>query len=188
MGGDVEPGVSGSGGGGREEAGGRAPGAPEDRILSRAEAVRRYGRPRPFTLVFTNGCFDLLHRGHVSLLHRARTLGDRLLVGLNSDASVRRLKGAGRPLLPEGDRARLLAGLRSVDGVTVFEEDTPRTLIEALLPDHLVKGADYRREEVAGAGLVEAAGGRVHLLPLEEGVSTTALLARIRRRAGDAGT
>lgn len=156
----------------------------DERILARAEAVRRYARPRSFTLVFTNGCFDLLHRGHLSLLERARSLGDRLLVGLNSDASVRRLKGAGRPVLPEGDRARLLAGLRAVDAVTVFEEDTPRALVEALLPDHLVKGADYGREEVAGADLVEAAGGRVHLLPLAEGVSTSGLLARIRR--GDA--
>ncbi len=154
------------------------------RILDREALLRRFGRPRRERLVFTNGCFDLLHRGHVSLLERARALGDRLVVGINADDSVRRLKGAGRPLLPAADRAYLLASLRSVDGVTVFEEDTPRALIEALLPDVLVKGEDYRREEVVGGDEVEAAGGEVRLLPLEEGRSTTALLARIRGEGG----
>lgn len=141
----------------------------------------RFGRPREPRLVFTNGCFDLLHRGHVSLLERARALGDLLVVGLNSDASVRRLKGPGRPLVPVEDRAYLLASLRPVDAVTIFEEDTPLALIRALLPDVLVKGADYRPDEVVGAEVVRAAGGDVHLLPLDEGRSTSGLLERIRQ-------
>lgn len=135
-------------------------------------------------MVFTNGCFDLLHRGHLSLLERARALGDLLVVGLNSDASARRLKGPGRPLVPEEDRAYLLASLRPVDAVTIFDEDTPLALIRALLPDVLVKGADYRPEEVVGAEVVRAAGGTVHLLPLEEGRSTSGLLKRIRQEDG----
>ncbi len=135
-------------------------------------------------MVFTNGCFDLLHRGHVSLLERARALGDLLVVGLNSDASVRRLKGRGRPLVPEEDRAYVLASLRAVDAVTIFDEDTPLALIRALLPDVLVKGADYRPEEVVGAEVVRDAGGIVHLLSLEEGRSTSGLLERIRQKDG----
>ncbi len=154
---------------------------PGRRILDRDEAVRRHGRPRDHRLVFTNGCFDLLHRGHAAYLSQAAALGDRLVVGLNSDASVRRLKGEGRPVQPAGDRAYLLASLRAVDAVTVFEEDTPAALIEALLPDVLVKGADYEEEEVVGREAVREAGGEVRLLPLEEGRSTSELLERIRR-------
>lgn len=154
--------------------------APEERILGRREVAERYGRPRERTLVFTNGCFDLLHRGHVALLNAARTLGELLVVGLNSDDSVRRLKGPGRPVLPASDRAYLLASLRAVDAVTVFEEDTPLALIETLLPDVLVKGADYGPDEVVGREQVERAGGRLVLLPLEEGRSTTELLRRLR--------
>lgn len=152
------------------------------RILERAEAVRRYGPTRSRTLVFTNGCFDLVHGGHVSLLARARELGDALLVGLNSDASVRRLKGAGRPILPEADRGLLLASLRFVDAVTFFDEDTPLRLIEALQPDILVKGADYRLEDVVGADEVRALGGSVVLLPLEPDRSTSELLRRMTDR------
>lgn len=152
----------------------------EDRILPREEVVRRFGRPRDFRLVFTNGCFDLLHRGHAAYLAGAAALGDRLVVGLNSDASVRRLKGPGRPVLPEEDRAYLLASLRAVDAVTVFDDDTPLGLIEALLPDVLVKGADYAPEEVVGREAVEGAGGEVRLLPLEPGRSTTAVIRSIR--------
>ena len=133
-------------------------------------------------LVFTNGCFDILHMGHASLLHRARQLGDRLVVGVNSDDSARRLKGEGRPLQTEGDRAYLLASLRSVDAVTVFDEDTPLQLIELLLPDVLVKGADYRPEEVVGRDAVLSAGGRVELLPLVEDRSTTNLIREIEDR------
>lgn len=158
-----------------------ARGRPQDRILGREEAVRRHGRPRDHRLVFTNGCFDLLHRGHVAYLNDAASLGDRLLVGLNSDDSVRRLKGEGRPVQPAGDRAYLLASLRAVDAVTVFDEDTPAALVEALLPDVLVKGADYEEEEVVGREAVREAGGEVRLLPLEAGRSTSVLLERIRR-------
>jgi D-beta-D-heptose 7-phosphate kinase/D-beta-D-heptose 1-phosphate adenosyltransferase len=155
-------------------------GAPDDRVFDRAEAVRRFGPGRTDTVVFTNGCFDLLHAGHVSLLERARALGDRLIVGLNSDASVRRLKGPDRPIVGGVDRARLLAALRAVDGVTIFEEDTPLELVKALLPDVLVKGADYVRADVVGGDEVEAAGGRVVLLPLADAPSTTELVRRLR--------
>jgi D-beta-D-heptose 7-phosphate kinase/D-beta-D-heptose 1-phosphate adenosyltransferase len=130
--------------------------------------------------VFTNGCFDLLHRGHASLLARARTLGDRLVVGVNSDESVRHLKGSGRPYMPVEDRAYLLASLRCVDAVTVFDEDTPLALIRALQPDVLVKGGDYRPEEIVGADEVHAVGGRVCTLPLEEGLSSSDLVRRLR--------
>lgn len=149
-------------------------------MLSRAELVRRFGRPRDGRLVFTNGVFDLLHAGHLESLERARALGDALVVGVNSDDSVRRLKGEGRPFQPEADRARLLAGLRCVDAVTLFDEDTPSSLITELLPDVLVKGADYAGREVAGADAVRAAGGELRLIELVPGRSTSALAARIR--------
>ncbi len=129
-------------------------------------------------LVFTNGCFDILHRGHVEYLAHARSLGDELLVALNSDASVRRLKGEGRPLNGEEDRAIVLAALESVNWVTVFDDDTPRALIASLLPDILVKGGDYTPETVVGAREVEAAGGRVVIAPLVPGRSTTNILRR----------
>ncbi len=134
-------------------------------------------------VVFTNGCFDLLHAGHVALLARAAAFGDVLLVGLNGDASVARLKGAGRPTLPWGERAALLAALACVDGVVGFDDDTPLALIEAVRPDVLVKGADYRVDQVVGRASVEAHGGRVELVALEPGRSTTALLEHIRRGA-----
>jgi D-beta-D-heptose 7-phosphate kinase/D-beta-D-heptose 1-phosphate adenosyltransferase len=156
------------------------PADPRDKILDRGTLLRRFGRPRPSTLVFTTGCFDLLHRGHLEYLHRARALGDALVVALNSDASVRRLKGPGRPIVPEDDRAFLLASLTFVDGVTLFPEPTPRELISALLPDVLVKGGDYRADQVVGRHEVETAGGRVVVLPYLEGRSTTELLQRIR--------
>lgn len=132
-------------------------------------------------LVFTNGVFDLLHRGHVALLTAARAEGAVLVVGLNSDASTLRLKGPGRPLNAARDRAYLLGALACVDAVVLFDEDTPRELIRALEPDVLVKGADYGPEEIAGADLVTARGGRVVQVPLEIGFSTTDLLARARR-------
>lgn len=132
-------------------------------------------------VVFTNGCFDLLHAGHVALLERAAALGDALLVGLNGDASVARLKGPGRPATPWAERAALLAALGAVDAVAGFDDDTPLALIEAVRPDVLVKGADYRLDQVVGRELVEAAGGRVELVPLTPGRSTTGTLERIRR-------
>ncbi|WP_243359528.1 D-glycero-beta-D-manno-heptose 1-phosphate adenylyltransferase [Fundidesulfovibrio terrae] len=131
-------------------------------------------------VVFTNGCFDLLHPGHVDLLARARALGDILVLGLNSDASVRGLKGPTRPVVPFEDRALVLAGLASVDFVTMFDEPTPLALIEAVLPDVLVKGGDWPVASIVGREAVEAAGGTVKSLPLLPGFSTTVLIERIK--------
>jgi rfaE bifunctional protein nucleotidyltransferase chain/domain len=156
------------------------PTPPAEKILSRDALLRRFGPRRAFRVVFTNGCFDLLHRGHVEYLFGARALGDALVVGLNSDRSVRRLKGAGRPVQPAEDRATVLAGLACVDAVVLFEDDTPLALISALLPDVLVKGGDYRLEDVVGAAEVAAAGGEVVLAPLVPGRSTTATVQRLR--------
>lgn len=133
------------------------------------------------TVVFTNGCFDLLHSGHLQLLEAARAFGDALIVGLNSDESVTRLKGPERPILPASERARLLGALSSVDHVVIFDEDTPEALISKLLPDVLVKGADYAIEEVVGREVVEVAGGRVETVTLKPGFSTTGLIEQIRR-------
>jgi D-beta-D-heptose 7-phosphate kinase/D-beta-D-heptose 1-phosphate adenosyltransferase len=150
-----------------------------EKILPADELVPRFGRPRSQTVVFTNGCFDILHRGHVEYLDAARRLGDVLVVGLNSDASVRRLKGPQRPVNPLDDRAIVLAGLAAVDAVTVFDDDTPHALISRLLPDVLVKGGDYSVETIVGASEVIAAGGRVVVAPLVPGRSTTSLIARL---------
>jgi len=152
------------------------------RFYSRDELVRarldwrRQGRK----VVFTNGCYDILHPGHIRLLEKARALGDLLILALNSDSSVARLKGPTRPLLPEADRVAVACGLAAVDAVTVFDEDTPRELIAAVLPDILVKGADWAHF-VAGREEVEAAGGEVRLIPLEAGYSTTATVEEILR-------
>jgi D-glycero-beta-D-manno-heptose 1-phosphate adenylyltransferase len=144
------------------------------RIYRRAELVEQRARWKQEgkTVVFTNGCYDLLHPGHIRLLEQARSLGDILILALNSDASVQRLKGPSRPLIPETGRAGLCAGLAAVDAVTLFDEDTPRELIAAVLPDVLVKGADWAHW-IAGREEVEAAGGKVLALPLEPGYSTT---------------
>lgn len=151
-------------------------------VLSRSDLVgtRRKWARRGERVVFTNGCFDLLHPGHVRLLERARGLGDRLIVAVNSDASVRDLKGASRPLLPEGERARTLASFECVDAVTVFGEETPHALLEVLLPDVLAKGADWAHW-IAGREIVEAAGGDVQAIPVERGYSTTEIVASILR-------
>src|ERR1044072_3366334 len=151
-------------------------------ILDREELLRVRARLRAEgrRLVFTNGCFDILHVGHVRYLSEARRLGDALLVALNSDASVRALKGAGRPILSEAERAEILAALSSVDFVTVFEEESPRALISEVLPDVLVKGGDYRLDEIHGREEVERAGGRVLSLPFVEGASTTGIIERIK--------
>ena len=131
--------------------------------------------------MFTNGVFDLLHTGHIALLEAARTAGDALVVGVNTDASVRRLgKGPDRPLVAEGERARVLAALAAVDCVVLFGEDTPLALIERLHPDVLVKGADYTRDTIVGAAEVEGWGGRVVRVPLIEGKSTTDLVRKLR--------
>jgi D-beta-D-heptose 7-phosphate kinase/D-beta-D-heptose 1-phosphate adenosyltransferase len=130
-------------------------------------------------IVFTNGCFDLLHPGHVSLLHQARHLGDRLIVGLNTDASIKRLKGPQRPILSGQDRAAILSALEDVDMVVFFDEDTPLNLIELLKPDILVKGADYRIEEVVGRQAVEAYGGQVRLVDILQGHSTSTIVSKL---------
>ncbi len=131
-------------------------------------------------LVFTNGVFDILHVGHVRYLEQARALGDALVVAINSDASVRELKGAGRPLINQDERAEILAALRSVNYVSVFDDVSPRSLIADLLPDVLVKGGDYALDEIHGREEVEAGGGRVVSLPFVEGVSSSALIERMR--------
>ena len=147
-----------------------------------ADAALGWRRAQRGPVVFTNGVFDLLHVGHITLLEAAREEGGALVVGVNSDASVRRLaKGADRPWVPESDRARLLAALGCVDCVVVFSEDTPLALIERLRPDVLVKGADYARDAIVGADAVEGWGGRVVRVPLVAGHSTTDLIARLRR-------
>jgi len=154
---------------------------PSTKVLTREAALRRFTRPRTRTLVFTNGCFDVLHRGHVELFTGAAALGDDLLVALNTDASVRRLKGPERPIVGEEDRALVVAALAGVAAVTLFDEDTPADLIAALLPDVLVKGGDYEPHQVVGGETVVNAGGRVVILPLVAGRSTTNILERIMR-------
>ncbi|HSW49847.1 MAG TPA: adenylyltransferase/cytidyltransferase family protein [Bryobacteraceae bacterium] len=136
-------------------------------------------------VVFTNGCYDILHPGHIRLLEKARSLGDVLILALNTDASVRRLKGPSRPLIPEGDRITMAVALEAVDAVTLFDEDTPRELIAAVLPDILIKGADWAHF-IAGREEVEAAGGEVLALPLEPGYSTTGIVDEILTRQVDA--
>jgi rfaE bifunctional protein nucleotidyltransferase chain/domain len=152
------------------------------KVLSHEELMRvRAGlRAEGRRLVFTNGCFDILHVGHVRYLADARALGDALLVAINSDRSVRALKGPNRPVMNESERAEILAALSSVDFVTVFDEESPRTLIAEVLPDVLVKGGDYRPDEIHGREEVEAAGGRVLSLPFVEGASTTGVIERIK--------
>jgi D-beta-D-heptose 7-phosphate kinase/D-beta-D-heptose 1-phosphate adenosyltransferase len=132
-------------------------------------------------VVLTNGCFDLLHPGHIALLEAARREGEKLVVAINSDASVRRLKGEGRPLVPEAERAEALLALESVDRVVVYGEDTPLEVVKALLPDVLVKGADWAEDAIVGRAEVEAAGGRVVRVATLPGRSTTAIVERIRR-------
>jgi D-beta-D-heptose 7-phosphate kinase/D-beta-D-heptose 1-phosphate adenosyltransferase len=153
-----------------------------DKTLSRNALVRFRARNRKKIIVFTNGCFDILHRGHIELLREAKAFGDILVVGLNSDASVRRLKGRGRPLVGEKDRAFVLAALEVVDRVVIFGEDTPLEAICALEPDVLVKGAEYGREEIVGASIVEERGGRVKRVSMRKGFSTTSLIEKVRRR------
>jgi D-glycero-beta-D-manno-heptose 1-phosphate adenylyltransferase len=154
-----------------------------EKILPR-DSVQSLRRPRTRTLVFTNGVFDVLHRGHVEYLNAARALGDALIVALNTDASARRLgKGPDRPVNTEGDRAIVLSGLACVDYVTFFDEDTPRSIITELLPDVLVKGGDYTPDTIVGRDEVEAAGGRVVVIPFVQGHSTTELLNKIRENS-----
>jgi D-glycero-beta-D-manno-heptose 1-phosphate adenylyltransferase len=156
------------------------------RVLTREElaAALASQRREGARMVFTNGCFDLLHPGHIRSFEFARSLGGEkavLVVGVNSDASVRRNKGPARPIIPEAERAEILAALGAVDYVTIFDEDTPRELIAALLPDVLVKGGDWGPNEIVGREEVEAAGGRVVSAPTIEGFSTTAMIEKAAR-------
>ena len=146
-------------------------------LISQREAWKHAGN----TVVFTNGCYDLLHPGHIRLLETARSLGDILILALNSDASVQRIKGPSRPIVGEADRAELACGLAAVDAVTLFDEDTPRELIAAVLPDILIKGADWAHF-IAGREEVEAAGGKVMTVALEPGYSTTGIVEAILAR------
>ena len=133
-------------------------------------------------MVFTNGCFDLLHAGHVQLLERAKRLGDLLIVGLNGDRSVRRIKGPGRPIVHEGDRALVLAALQSVDYVAIFNEPTPQRLIARLRPQILAKGADWSASQIVGSDIVRRGGGRIVRIPLVKGYSTSRLIERIKHQ------
>lgn len=153
------------------------------RIITQDELILHAGRWKRNRrrIVFTNGCFDLLHPGHIRSLEQARALGDVLVVAINSDPSVRRLKGPGRPVIPQQERAEIVAALAAVEAVVIFDEPTPQQLIARLLPDVLVKGGDWGPDEVVGRAEVEAAGGRVVSIPLEPGYSTTAILERLRK-------
>jgi rfaE bifunctional protein nucleotidyltransferase chain/domain len=148
----------------------------QEELILHAEALKRNAR----RVVFTNGCFDLLHPGHIRCLEAARALGDALVVAINSDASVRAMKGVGRPIIPQGERAEILAALAAVDFVVIFDAPTPQQLIARLLPDVLVKGGDWGPDAIVGRAEVEAAGGRVVSIPLEPGYSTSEIVARIR--------
>lgn len=148
----------------------------EDALMEQVAAARRAGR----RIVFTNGCFDLLHPGHIRTLEQARSFGDALVVGINSDRSVREMKGASRPLVSEAERAEVLAALAAVDWVVIFDEPTPQRLIARLLPDVLVKGGDWGADEIVGREEVEAAGGRVVRVPVLAGYSTSEIIRRIR--------
>ena len=152
-------------------------------ILSITDALRRRAAARVLrqTFVFTNGCFDVIHPGHVEVIRQAKRLGHYVLVGLNSDRSVRGLKGSGRPIQDEAARAEVLAAIGDVDGVVLFDEETPLQLIEALKPDILIKGGDYTPEQVVGREVVERAGGRVVIVPLVKGQSSSAIVERMQR-------
>jgi len=148
-----------------------------DEIVKKCDDLRKNGK----TIAFTNGCFDIIHAGHIQYLADAKKLGDVLIIGLNSDDSVRRLKGNSRPLNDQTARAAVLSALKSVDYVTIFEEDTPYELIKALKPDILVKGGDYNHDNIVGADIVEESGGKVVVIPFLTGYSTSSLIEKIRK-------
>ncbi|MBI5420515.1 MAG: D-glycero-beta-D-manno-heptose 1-phosphate adenylyltransferase [Deltaproteobacteria bacterium] len=167
----------------------RLPEDPAGKIIPRVAAARLFSRLRREgkRIVFTNGCFDILHAGHARYLLRAAALGDVLVVGLNGDASVRRLKGEGRPVQKESDRAYLLASLSCVSYVVIFREDTPAALVERVAPHVLVKGGDWKGKEIAGADFVRARGGSVRTIPFLAGRSTTSIIRRAARIGGESG-
>jgi len=152
--------------------------------IVRLEREKRNGR----RVVFTNDCFDLLHPGHIETLEKARAQGDLLIVGVNSDRSVREMKGAGRPIVPEQERAEVLAALECVDGVVIFDQLTPREVVSALAPDVLVKGGDWASDRIIGREEVEAAGGRVVRAPVVAGYSTSAMVEKIHKLGGAGGS
>jgi rfaE bifunctional protein nucleotidyltransferase chain/domain len=147
-------------------------------------AIAAGARAKRRKIVFTNGCFDLVHRGHLHILRQAKAAGDLLIVGINTDRSVRMIKGALRPILPEADRSELIAALEMVDYVVLFDEPTPIDLLSAVKPDVLAKGGDWGRDQVVGADVVEKAGGQVALIPYLKGFSTTEVIERIRKQDG----
>lgn len=155
----------------------------EEKILSKENAVEtiKNWQSEGKKIVFTNGCFDIVHLGHIDYLEKARNLGDKLVLGLNTDASVRRLKGHTRPVVDEYPRARMMAAFEFVDAVILFDEDTPKELIETICPDILVKGDDYSIENIVGADFVLANGGSVETIPLVKGFSTTKLIEKIKK-------
>ena len=159
------------------------------RVLSLHEAILRFGREKRNgrRVVFTNGCFDLVHPGHIETLEKARELGDVLIVGVNSDRSVREMKGPGRPIVPQQERAEVLSALECVDAVVIFDEPTPREIVSALLPDVLVKGGDWASDRIIGREEVEGAGGRVVRAPVVAGYSTSAMVKKIQELDGSNG-
>jgi D-beta-D-heptose 7-phosphate kinase/D-beta-D-heptose 1-phosphate adenosyltransferase len=162
-------------------------GSPKVKSLTEMVEIRRQLRAQGEKLVFTNGCFDILHVGHVRYLNQARAMGDKLAVGVNSDESVQGFKGKGRPVVPEQDRAEVLAALSCVDYVIIFDEPTPQRVIDAIVPDVLAKGADWGLSEIVGRETVEKAGGAVKNIPLVEGASTTRIIRKILQVFGDKG-
>lgn len=154
----------------------------QQKILSKSDAVSlvKQWQSEGHVVVFSNGCFDIIHPGHSDYLSRAAALGDKLVLGLNSDESVRRLKGENRPVIPQEDRARLLASFQFVDMVVIFDEDTPAKLIDSIIPDVLVKGKDYEIKDIVGANTVLQNGGRVETIELTHGFSTTELIRKIK--------
>jgi rfaE bifunctional protein nucleotidyltransferase chain/domain len=154
----------------------------QQKILSKSDAVSlvKLWQSEGHVVVFSNGCFDIIHPGHSDYLSRAAALGDKLVLGLNSDDSVRRLKGENRPVIPQEDRARLLASFQFVDMVVIFDEDTPAKLIDSIVPDVLVKGKDYEIKDIVGANTVLKNGGRVETIELTYGFSTTELIRKIK--------
>jgi D-beta-D-heptose 7-phosphate kinase/D-beta-D-heptose 1-phosphate adenosyltransferase len=154
------------------------------KTLKQLIEIRKGLKRRAKRVVFTNGCFDLLHRGHIECLRKAKSFGDVLIVGINSDSSVRKIKGEERPILPQDDRAEILASLEMVDYVLIFSEETPHRVIARLVPDVLVKGGDYKREEIVGKDIVESGGGRVRRVKQIPGKSTRSMIRKIIGRHG----
>lgn len=155
---------------------------PKIKNLKALVGIRNALRRQAKKVVFTNGCFDILHRGHIECLRKAKSFGDVLVVGLNSDSSVRKIKGDKRPILPQGDRAEILASLEMVDYVVIFGQKTPQKVIASLVPDVLAKGGDYKKHEIVGRDVVESSGGRVRRIRQVPGRSTKGIIAKVTKR------